>query len=69
MKLYIAATADKYELPMIVADSAAELARRCGCRDYVIHNEIYRRAHRKPQKFYQKTKKFSFHMVEVSDDD
>ena len=69
MKLYIAATADKYELPIIVADSAAELARLCGCHRDIIHGEIYRRAHRKPRQYYQKTKKYSFHVVEVPDDD
>ena len=30
MKVYMAVTADKYELPVVVADSPAELARLCG---------------------------------------
>lgn len=30
MKVYMAVTADKYELPVAVADSPAEMARMCG---------------------------------------
>ena len=69
MKLYIAATPDRYELPMIVADSAAELGRRCGCSAQKVHNEIQRNKHRKARKFYQVTTEYSFYVVEVTDDD
>ena len=30
MKLYLKVTTDKYELPLVVADSQSELARICG---------------------------------------
>lgn len=69
MKLWIAATPDKYELPMIVADSAAELARRCGCDAQKVQNEIQRNKHRKARRFFQGATKYSFHVVEVPDDD
>ena len=68
MKLYIAATPDKYELPMIVADSAVELARRCGMDVQKLHREIQRGKTRKG-KFFCKGTKYCFFMVEVPDDD
>lgn len=36
MTLYMKVTRDKYELPLIVADSKAELARRCGVQPSTI---------------------------------
>jgi len=69
MKLWIAATPDQYELPMIVADSAAELARRCGCSAQKVQNEIQRNKHRKSRRFFQGGTKYSFHLVEVPEND
>ena len=37
MKLYLEVTADKYELPLIVADSVKELAAKCGSNPNTIH--------------------------------
>lgn len=68
MKLYVAVTPDEYELPMIVADSAAELARRCGCKVHQVQNGITRNKHRQGRKFYNKATRYSFHLVEVEDE-
>ena len=37
MKLYMEITTDKYELPLIVADSVKELALKCGSTPNNIH--------------------------------
>lgn len=42
MKLYIAATADRYELPVCVAESWKELARALGCKAQYIYTAHYR---------------------------
>lgn len=40
MKLYMAVTADKYELPLVVADSAMELARCLNRNVQSIYQEL-----------------------------
>lgn len=42
MYLYIRTTNDKYELPMMVCTSAAELARKSGVSESAIYNAILR---------------------------
>lgn len=44
MTLYMAVTADKYELPMAVEDTGAALARRLGCRPENIYHDISAKA-------------------------
>ena len=69
MRLWIAATPDQYELPMIVADSAAELDRPLGCSAQKVQNEIQRNKHRKARRFFKGGTKYSFHLVEVPEND
>lgn len=40
MKLYLAITRDKYELPLAVADSPNELARMCGVKPNNVSSAI-----------------------------
>lgn len=40
MKLYLRVGKDKYELPLAVADSTQELAKKCGISYKTITNEI-----------------------------
>ena len=42
MMVYMLVSQDKYELPLIVALSAAELARKCGVNKYTIIGQILR---------------------------
>ena len=39
--LYMRVTSDKYELPLIVEDTARALAKRLGIREDTIHNKIH----------------------------
>jgi len=41
--VYMAVTADKYELPICVADTVVELARMCGTSENTISSQISRR--------------------------
>lgn len=68
MKLYIAATPDKYELPMVVAESATKLARMCGVSVNVVYVGV--RNQRRPTKNGKphranKGTKYKFFTVEV----
>ena len=40
MTLYMAVTPDKYELPMLIAETKAELARMTGMHKSTVCNEI-----------------------------
>ena len=42
MKLYLAVTADKYELPFYVAETAVELAKVLGTSSHVVYSSIQR---------------------------
>lgn len=68
MKIYIATTPDEYELPLFVADSAAELARMCGYNPqhiYVaINNQKRPTKTGRPHKTQRGTK-YKFFAVEV----
>lgn len=50
MKLYMAVTADKFELPVIVADSPVELARRFHTTPGVILTAIRRQTVRRGER-------------------
>ena len=70
MKLYIAATPDKYELPIFVAYSAVELARMCGYDPQRIYQAV--KNQRRPTKdgkphTVQKGTEYKFFAVEVDD--
>lgn len=41
MTVYMLVSPDQYELPMMVCDTAAELARRLGLRCNSVHHAIY----------------------------
>lgn len=41
MKLYLKVTTDKYELPLVVADSQSELARMLGIQPNAIHKQMH----------------------------
>lgn len=42
MKIWMKVSLDKYQLPIAVADSAAELATMCGTTRNVIYSELSR---------------------------
>lgn len=70
MTLFLAVTADKYELPLYVATSAAEMARWQGVSVNAIHTAVYRYihgAHRRKQLHPQFGVRFC--RVEVDDDE
>lgn len=62
MTIWMKVTADEYELPMAVADSAAELARMVGCNENCIYSVVS-----KIKK--GKTKHGRYRKVEVDDDE
>lgn len=68
MKLYIAATPDKYELPMFISESATKLARMCEVSVHVVyvgvHNQRRPTKSGKPHRANKGTK-YKFFMVEV----
>jgi len=45
--VYMAVTADKYELPICLADTVVELARMCGTSENTIYSQISHRKHGK----------------------
>ena len=47
MKIWMRVTLDRYQLPMAVADSAAELAKMCDTTTNVIYSELSRYRHGK----------------------
>ena len=61
-KLYLKVTSDKYELPLVVADSAIELAEKLGVSRNLVYSHI---SHMRNGN----VKKSSIHVVEVDDDD
>jgi len=65
-KLYMAVTADKYELPLDFDESPTQLAKRFGVSINYIYVQIYNRKKRSTK---HKTKKgaFRFYSVDVGD--
>ena len=71
MRLYIAVTPDKYELPVCVTDTAWEMAKWHGVPPAVIHQAVYRqkrvpggrKRHTHPRGTYR------FYAVDVDDDE
>lgn len=65
MKLYFAVTADKYELPLVVEDSAAELAKKTGYKRTNILSELSKTEEQKSKQGNARGIKFV--RVEVDD--
>ena len=42
MNIWMAVTADKYELPLVVCDTARELAEKCGVSKETVKTAAYR---------------------------
>ena len=64
MKLYMAMTNDKYELPVAVAEKKSELARMMGRELSVVVNSL-----RRSKTVKNPTGKYKWAEVEVEDDD
>ncbi|MBQ1570286.1 MAG: hypothetical protein IIZ78_04095 [Clostridiales bacterium] len=62
--IWMMVTTDKYELPMAVADSAGELARKCGCTENNIYSTVCHYEHGK-----LKTAKFRRVEVDLDEND
>ena len=68
MTLYMAVTPDKYELPMLIAESKAELARISGTHLSTVCNEIDGRRSRSEGRKLRRDVKYLFVTVEVEED-
>ena len=68
MTLYMAVTPDKYELPMLIAESKAELARLTGTHIATVCNEIDGRRSRREGRKLRRDVKYLFVTVEVEED-
>lgn len=68
MTLYMAVTPDKYELPMIIAESKAELARLSGMQITSVCNAIKRKKRRSEGRKLRRDVKCLFVTVEVDED-
>lgn len=68
MTLYMAVTPDKYELPMLIAESKAELARMSGMNRSTVCNEIDGRRSRSEGRKLRRDVRYLFVTVEVEED-
>ena len=68
MTLYMAVTPDKYELPMLIAESKAELARMSGTHIATVCNAINGRRSRREGRKLRKDVRYLFVTVEVEED-
>lgn len=68
MTLYMAVTPDKYELPMLIAETKAELARMSGMHRTTVCNAINGRKRRSDGRKLRRDVKFLFVTVEVEED-
>ena len=68
MTLYMAVTPDKYELPMLIAESKAELARMTGMHITTVCNAINGRKRRSESRKLRKDVRCLFVAVEVEED-
>lgn len=60
MKLFLQVTNDKYELPVVVADSVVQMAKINKCSPSLVYNDISNPP---------KTTKYKYVKVEVKEDD
>ena len=68
MTLYMAVTPDKYELPMLIAETKADLARMAGAHIATVCNAINGSKRRSEGRKLRKDVKFLFVTVEVEED-
>ena len=68
MTLYMAVTPDKYELPMLIAESKAELARMAGMHITTVCNAINGRKRKSESRKLRKDVRCLFVTVEVEED-
>ena len=68
MKLYMAVTPDEYELPILIAETKAELARMAGMHRSTVCNEIDGRRSRRDGRKLRRDVKYLFVTVEVEED-
>lgn len=68
MTLYMAVTPDKYELPMLIAESKAELARMTGMHITTVCNAINGRKRKSESRKLRKDVRCLFVTVEVEED-
>lgn len=52
--LWLKVTADDYEFPLIIADSASELARKAGVTKNAIYTSVWHAEHRNYKSIYRK---------------
>ena len=69
MKLYMAVTADEYELPMVVEESAIKLSEKLGKNRRYVQTELNFIRRKGYGKCSGKTRGYILKEVEVSDDD
>ena len=68
MTLYMAVTPDKYELPMLIAESKADLARMSGAHITTVCNAINGRKRKSEGRKLRKDVRYLFVAVEVEED-
>lgn len=68
MTLYMAVTPDKYELPMLIAETKAELARMSGTHIATVCNAINGRKRKSEGRKLRKDVRCLFVAVEVEED-
>lgn len=68
MTLYMAVTPDKYELPMLIAETKAELARMSGMHITTVCNAINGRKRKSESRKLRRDVKCLFVTVEVEED-
>lgn len=67
MILYMAVTPDKYELPMLIAETKADLARMAGAHIATVCNAINGRKRKSESRKLRRDVKYRFVTVEVEE--
>ena len=68
MRIWMEGTNDKYELPLKIADSGAELARMCGLHPDTLYSIMYHYNNRPRKSDTRRKQKRKFVSVEVDDE-
>ena len=68
MRIWMEVTNDKYELPLKIADSGAELARMCGLHPDTLYSIMYHYKNRPRKSDTRRKQKRKFVSVEVGDE-
>lgn len=69
MRIWLAVTQDKYQLPVAVADTAAELARMMGVRQSTVISSISRQKQRAKNLKSNRGQKKRYFCITIDDDD